>query len=1142
MERSEDEIREENRSNLEASEATTLASQQEATQLNEVIVDEMQARRDQEYVQFVGENSPEDYTDGPLRFIETTDGVKDCVALLVTFDTSRKIIEASDIQRQYSRETRHAEEQMKEILRFESEVGSEILSHRARISQEESRDQEQETTSACIAKLRAELGVLENMLPQLDVRKQELIASINWRGGMLTEAYAAVAKQLDEAFVAGNLLAPDNEEEIPVEHFELQEEYQKAFIAEFGAEETSGAANDPPVLDTSREYLQANVVPPTPEEQAEINVRLALDDARERLMYAEQAFDCKDIERAQDWHVTQVRWQQGESTEDADQEAFDLRWYQTFQAITRELIEAEDENHQAMVAACKAGFQPDAMQEECFADLASDGRCDSEQGHDENFWLRFAAICKDDRKVNQWLDSLSEDLVDQNEAKQEPDTEDEWEARELEVWESQSTIASHALERRRIDQRQQEIDWQDRVRRLLDEDLNPSKEKGFHANFRYDIRLQHPAKSSHAGLPNLNSTASKTQSGDASLTQLLPPQVNKTHFAPTPRLSAQSQHDLRQLQHPSKFTPLQSNRPLIFYAGSLTWSSRQQWTPVLSPPSHPASVRQSSASISGCHPAPPSSFAGAAYRRAAENSLHKLTLDSLNTYAFFDFTLGYFTNPDQSPPVPKQTEMIGHSRQCSVGDADISPGDQSAPSTDLNSPLSASDAAPRDSSAEQVTNEASAIQARTDNPQPGQQANEPYGDIAAEQAARRKKYIRFLEEEESDYTQGPIRIVDAFDGVGNVASMLLNLDFSRKVQRVLQAQRGLRDAQQSAIGERHQWRDLQSQIMSKVAELNLRILMANSSSEVDHSEDFAEDVPHLRREVQKYEAFQTAVQQQSQLVEAHIQAQIDHLHACQASVNAYLEEAFVEARLMDPAPMDIEPVFDEMDLEGMFDQYCKQEQAELPDGDAENEGRSGDIRIRPAANDANVQDPAWQQKTQAQKTWYEAHLQLQKAQEAFDARTDDEWKDRQRAQEAQEAQEDSLEWSLRWIQRGRELTRALMEAEAEHEKAREAAQEAGVEVAVHDQKSQFRDHASDGYGSGYERGGIAQAPRERILDWVSLIPDAADPGKQESMPRPQTEVGSCEDMGVSQSRSVIDDGAQRRKIDSWSKACGRRGL
>ncbi|PIB01129.1 hypothetical protein CB0940_00203 [Cercospora beticola] len=483
----------------------------------------------------------------------------------------------------------------------------------------------------------------------------------------------------------------------------------------------------------------------------------------------------------------------------------------------------------------------------------------------------------------------------------------------------------------------------------------------------------------------------------------------------------------------------------------------------------------------------------------------------------------------------------------SVQATETSPDDQSVHMEVQDPPSIAPESAPGIPNAEHVANEGPEMQAEhvvnadpemqieTDDASTEQQAN----DDSKNQALRRVKYLKFCGEDENDYTRGPIRIVDASDGVENVSSLLLNLDFSRKVQAAIQSQREVRALEKSAVGEHHRWRDLISQITMQIADLNIRILMATDEREVNDDEDTEEDLPSLRKEVHKLEGFQEAVQYQIRLVEAGIEAQKEHLHICQEKVNAYLEEAFVAAKLMESAPADIEPDFDAMDLEAEFGQYCKEMDEEFPGWDAD-EKPPGDAESQPAATIPDDQDPARQQKMQAQVTWQQAHLKFRKAQEAFDAREEDADQDRCRAEEANE---DPLDWSLRWVQRGRELTRALIEAEEEESRARAAAEEAGVDVAQHYQKSRFQDHASDGYGSGYERGGITQAPRERIFEWMSQIPDgeAGDPNKQELVPRPEIDDWNYEDIAINESRSVIDDDPGRQKIDSWSRACGRGG-
>ncbi|PIB01496.1 hypothetical protein CB0940_00181 [Cercospora beticola] len=435
--------------------------------------DHLQAIRDLHYVQVEEENSPEDYTDGPARLVLATDGLKNCPSLLLTFDLGLKIIRASELQRRYSREARHTDSQIRKIKQFEMKLKREIQSHRTRISMAEAQEekaQEQDSINPTKSSLQTELHVLEGMLQGAGIRKQELTVGLTFRGTLLREAQAEVTAYLDEAFVAGNLLATDTEEELPVEDFDLQEEYQKAYQEEFGDADSTDGVEVQPLLDTSRDYLHVDVVPPTAEEQAEIDIRAALQETSERLAAAEEAFDFKDYERTQDRQIVEVAWQTGQPTEDANREDFDLRWYQRFQAITREFIEAEEAYREARNAALEAGLDQDTLsnhQEEYFNDLASDGMCDSEAGHDGTFWEHFASNCKQDKKVIGWLDSLPDHFDGHDSAPSEPDSVPD-QLEEVEAWESGSAIAGRPLERKLIDRRQMEIDWQHRIRGLWD--------------------------------------------------------------------------------------------------------------------------------------------------------------------------------------------------------------------------------------------------------------------------------------------------------------------------------------------------------------------------------------------------------------------------------------------------------------------------------------------------------------------------------------------------------------------------------------------------------------------------------------------------------------------------------------------------
>lgn len=94
--------------------------------------EEAQSLRDKVYTKF-GTAEPEDFTDGPARFVESADGVKNCVALLITYDLSQKIQEALQGQHEFSRIELEGLFRRQSLLRLEDNIHREIFSCKARL-------------------------------------------------------------------------------------------------------------------------------------------------------------------------------------------------------------------------------------------------------------------------------------------------------------------------------------------------------------------------------------------------------------------------------------------------------------------------------------------------------------------------------------------------------------------------------------------------------------------------------------------------------------------------------------------------------------------------------------------------------------------------------------------------------------------------------------------------------------------------------------------------------------------------------------------------------------------------------------------------------------------------------------------------
>ncbi|CAK1356091.1 unnamed protein product [Cercospora beticola] len=403
---------------------------------------------------------------------------------------------------------------------------------------------------------------------------------------------------------------------------------------------------------------------------------------------------------------------------------------------------------------------------------------------------------------------------------------------------------------------------------------------------------------------------------------------------------------------------------------------------------------------------------------------------------------------------------------------------------------------------------------------------------AEQQKVRRKKYVRFRGEDENDYTKGPIRMVLAFDGIEKGAALLLNLDFSQKIQAALIARRTLQAAEQAAAAERWRWRQLISRIGGEIGNLELMIGVTRDQSVMSFSDEYLAKVEAGKEDVKKLEGFLSAVQQQYQLVDVQLQSKAEMLRDYHEDVDKYLEEAFVAARLMAHAAAESSAASEEFCFEAMYEQYCR-------NGFTLSEGESGAAGgTRNPAEALDKTDPNEQVRAKAEADFHDARRKLVEAQEAFDMRRGIDAHEQLNLGDEEPVQ---LEYSLRWVQRGRELTQALIKAEEEEHKARQAALDAGVVIADQYQSSNFRDHPDDGYRESYENNAIAQVPRKRITEWIARIPDSADPEEQELAMRPEIDNWSAGYVDIGDSRSLVGDSSQQKKIKGWAEICNRVG-
>ncbi|PPJ55391.1 hypothetical protein CBER1_02717 [Cercospora berteroae] len=415
--------------------------------------------RNSRYCTFEPEESPEDYTDGPCRWTFGNDGVRDCAVLLVPYYLSQKIQEVASEQRQYTQKEGQITEQLAEIAAFLSAVRVEIRVHKFKIEEDAgSGEQHDEGSDDAKASLANELQIMQEMLEEKEAQKVELEGKLRRLGDYLRESYTELMRDLDEAFTVAKLLEQHEQIELPVEHLDLQEQYQK-YCARNQETGVNQLATPLPAIDTSRDFLMNRPPTPTHEQERIHALQQAAQQAIARFEAARQAYELRTLDQEQERAFNHDAWRNGTHPVDVDTAAFDARWLWLNHTITRELIEAEEAVRAARRAAKAGGLDvlsmaPSLFPSEGFETHPADGKCWS--GSDLSEFNGERAISTSARpRVLEWLGMVGDEFESVHECPAMEVDVDEWAAREVELWDSASLTEERAEKRKLIDKWQQ---------------------------------------------------------------------------------------------------------------------------------------------------------------------------------------------------------------------------------------------------------------------------------------------------------------------------------------------------------------------------------------------------------------------------------------------------------------------------------------------------------------------------------------------------------------------------------------------------------------------------------------------------------------------------------------------------------------
>ena len=411
--------------------------------------------------------------------------------------------------------------------------------------------------------------------------------------------------------------------------------------------------------------------------------------------------------------------------------------------------------------------------------------------------------------------------------------------------------------------------------------------------------------------------------------------------------------------------------------------------------------------------------------------------------------------------------------------------------------------------------------------------DDPYAEeqVLDDQAIRDQAYIYIQPEQPEDYTVGPARMVISNDGVEECPALLMTYELSTRIQRASRAQRDFARSEQDALRQREVLSNFEIDLEHQIASHSTKLAIFEEESP-------SEEQKALEEELEILELMLNNAKDRRQAVKANLETKANMLLEMQASAIAILEDAFIQARLLEPEIDEPDTPIEELDLENEYQDFRRT----LEQSDEENEVEPEPLHT----GNEHLQhfDPAiaeWEHEQEKKQEYLAARKRLQEAQSAFDRRDGDSDMQRQANYEAVEHSMEAADatpedFDMRWLKRTQELTRELIDAEVAVAEAKADAIRLGADIAEQDQESGFVSNFEDGYRTSFEQEQIASVPLPKVENWLSSVPEATSPSFNDR--EEDGDEWEADDVEISDSVSLVAEGAERRRIDKWRQVCG----
>lgn len=407
------------------------------------------------------------------------------------------------------------------------------------------------------------------------------------------------------------------------------------------------------------------------------------------------------------------------------------------------------------------------------------------------------------------------------------------------------------------------------------------------------------------------------------------------------------------------------------------------------------------------------------------------------------------------------------------------------------------------------------------------------------QAIREGEYMVFYYEEPSDYTEGPARMIYTADGVKqDCVALLMTLELSAKIQKAILRQRDFARAKTAGMIERRSLLRLDSKIGREISSCMTRLAILEKAGKAE-----SEAYQKLEQQKSNLELMRKDIHDRRERIRNNIEVdRAEKLLAIQADVNAHLEEAFIAARLLAPAEEEPEPPFEELDVAQEYQAFCEQLAAmnEEPFEYSVFDHNSDHMKAEPLSEEQQARQAVINDFWRVKDALDLAHREFDNR----EAQRDREYQENITAADNGGATTDESPeaFDVRWVMQNRNLTRNLIDAEAAYAAKKREVLEAGIPLPFTDAGTAFEDTMDvmvEGVGSDVpeEQETVVPNSPPGVRRWLSKLPEDAEAEVAGDEANGDADEWDAEEVGISDSVSVVAEGKERARIDRWRQAC-----